>query len=283
MGIFRSLVNFYLYSNLHIAICCLAIVIFTQVAMNANLDVAYISFIFSGTLCLYAIHRLIGIRTLPTESITSRFEVIMKYNLHITVYAAAAGVMTLLYFYKLDVTQKYLSIIPILLSAAYVLPILPGGKRLRDVPLIKIFLIAICWSLFTCIIPLWGTVQPALLAILAIERALFLLAITIPFDIRDQEIDNRQGVKTIATSLGKHTSQLIAYYAFFIAASILLWSKYNSLITGFYFFPLVVTYIIGVLLVSKTSQSRSDFYFTGWVDGLLIIPIIVASLLKSFS
>lgn len=280
MSILRSILNFYLYSNLHIAICAVAILFFTEAVLTSDIDIVYGSFLLTGTLCLYAAHRLFGIKNIDERNITQRFSIIIKYNSHITTYAVLAAILTLIYFLKLELYQKYLSIIPIILSAAYILPILPNNKRLRDIPYIKIFLIAVCWSLFTCIIPLWTTIHSSVIAILAVERILFVVAITIPFDIRDQKIDNGQNVQTIATRLGTSNSQLLSITLLLISSFILLWCKYYSIISGFYFFPLIITYIISVLLITNADSEKEDTFFTGWIDGLLIIPLIIVMIMK---
>ena len=44
------------------------------------------------------------------------------------------------------------------------------------------------------------------------ERFLFIMAITIPFDIRDLKIDNQVGLKTIPSILGIKKSKMIAYF-----------------------------------------------------------------------
>ena len=43
-----------------------------------------------------------------------------------------------------------------------------------------------------------------------LERFLFVFAITIPFDIRDMEIDIKEGLKTIPVIMGKKKAMMIA-------------------------------------------------------------------------
>ena len=76
----------------------------------------------------------------------------------------------------------------------------------------KIFLIAIVWTFVTTILVaneddklLWHKLIPII-----IDRFCFVLAITIPFDIRDLKYDDKR-IKTIPILFGVAGSKLIAY------------------------------------------------------------------------
>lgn len=278
MNYLQAIIQFYLYSHLHIAICALALTIFSQLAVIHTIDPVFTSFIFAGTLCQYAIHRLIGILKLEENELDGRFAIIHKFKSHISFYAVLAAAAAAYYFYHISLSQKTLSIIPIILSAAYVLPLLPGSKRLRDLPLVKIFLIATCWSFFTLIIPFYGFVDINLLLWLSFERFIFILAISIPFDLRDEQIDRKKKLVTIVTLLGRNKAILLSYILFSISAFVLLYSKVTSLITPYYFFPLVISYIVAILLVANITRDKDDSYYTGWIDGVMTLPLILCLL-----
>lgn len=86
--------------------------------------------------------------------------------------------------------------------------------RLRDIPFIKIFLIAFVWSYMAVIIPKvewmgwdalnWNDVGLFLL------QFIFILVITLPFDINDCRIDQLTGVRTIPGWLGVRHTKILA-------------------------------------------------------------------------
>lgn len=282
MKYLRALTQFYLYSHLHIAICALCLTVFSQLAIIHTIEPVFTSFVFAGTLCQYAIHRLIGMYKLENDAIQGRYAVIHKFKSHISFYALLAGLASVYYFYHLDYQKQLWSIAPLILSAAYVLPILPKAQRLRDLPYLKIFLIAICWTFFTLIIPLQGLIEDSNLIGLGVERLIFIFAITIPFDIRDRQIDDNKGLSTIATTLGIKHAQTLSYILLTLAGGILLYFKYVGIIGPYYFFPLGISYTIALLLISFADKQRTDSYFTGWIDGVMILPLVLCLLANYF-
>lgn len=81
-----------------------------------------------------------------------------------------------------------------------------GGKpfALRQVPYLKLFLIALVWTLMgVCLPHLWHDMTlNRTSVVLMLMRFMFILAITLPFDIRDGVADKVQGIKTLAHVLG---------------------------------------------------------------------------------
>ena len=82
---------------------------------------------------------------------------------------------------------------------------------LREIPYCKIFIITLVWSVSTVLLlvtennlELSSTVYN-----LSLGRLLFILALTIPFDIRDLKYDNKR-LKTIPIIFGASKARLIA-------------------------------------------------------------------------
>ena len=91
----------------------------------------------------------------------------------------------------------------------------------RDVPLLKIFIIAFSWTYLTIIIPVivHNISFDSNLILNIIVRFLFVLAITIPFDIRDLKFDK---VITLPKYLGVKKSKILAYIILLICELIIL-------------------------------------------------------------
>ena len=107
----------------------------------------------------------------------------------------------------------------------------------------------------------------------SLQRFLFLLAITIPFDVRDLEADQRAGLRTLPTVLG-------AKRALRLANRLLLASAVMAVLP-YGFMPmrdtllLMVALLIGVagawLVVRLSHQQRSEYFFSLGVEGTMIL------------
>jgi len=143
-------------------------------------------------------------------------------------------------------------------------------------------LIATSWSLLTTTVPLLniGYSDVTLLALIFLERFLFVFAITIPFDIRDMEVDTSTGVRTLAHALGETRSKIVALFFLILSAAIAV-----ALVTqGVYplelKWPYVVFFVITASLIWLTKVDRGDYYYSGLLDGtmmLLYLLVVVYS------
>ena len=211
MSLLRKFVDLILYSNVWIGLCAVAQIQQTYLLTDVHrgLD-SYSGFLFTSTMALYCLHRVIGIDRITEFSVSGRFKIITRYKQHIIVYGILGLGGAVATFLFLSVKAWMLIAIPALLSIAYVTPTGKNGKRLRDRPVIKIFLITINWALLTAFVPvvLYTSIELYWALLILIERMLFTFALTIPFDIRDITVDAPQNIRTIPHMLGIKGSKL---------------------------------------------------------------------------
>jgi len=163
-------------------------------------------------------------------------------------------------------------IIPGLISILYTLPIFKNGRRLRDIHFIKIFLIAFVWAVTTAAIPSYLVAESKHIILLSgLERFLFFIAITIPFDIRDFTIDRDVNVKTLIHHLGIKMSLFLAICCLVMALCIDLYFFQSNIISTQALVAYTMTYSISAGCILLFSQSSSDYYFTGLLDGTMIL------------
>ncbi len=267
----EKIIHFYLYSNLHIALCAVCLCLFSFLSLGIPVNSVYLLYIFFSTLLLYALHRAVGIHKTSEVEQKKRFKIIERFRIHIFIYAGIGFIGALYCFYFLENWIRYQLIIPGIVSLLYALPVL-GGKRLRDLPYIKIFLIALVWSWIVFAIPYLSFYKiDAQFYLLFLERALFIFLITVPFDIRDIETDKMANVNTIVNRYGTAFAKILAYSCVCICALILLFGSFKNLIV----IPEITTLFLSTILVIKSSAEKPDYYYTGFVDGLMMVPLIV--------
>ncbi len=93
---------------------------------------------------------------------------------------------------------------------------------------------------------------------------LFILSIAIPFDIRDYYQDKHRNLVTIPGTIGQNKSKILAticfVLSFFLHLEIIrLWPY------------LAVFSLITIVLIWKSNLQRPKWYFTGLMDGLIIL------------
>jgi 4-hydroxybenzoate polyprenyltransferase len=232
MALFRrlltQLVDLVLYSNAWIALAALSLVAQTRYLLLGNWRLTDLEgFVFSATLSLYAVHRIIALEKLKGLPPTTRFQTIARRRLDIILYALLAGAGSLYFYLQLPGWVQVSALVPALFSVLYVLPVFRGRRRLRDFNYLKIFLVALVWTWVTVVLPTQqanlGRQFPALL--LGLQRFLFIFAITIPFDIRDLAVDARTKVRTLPGSVGLQRARLLSLGLLVLAmvVALLLW------------------------------------------------------------
>lgn len=268
--------RFLLYSNFWIALCALAHGLLTQwLLVGAFIDWVYPAFLFSGTVAQYSMHRLISLHKHKADQLSARFLQIQQLEIGLWIIMALGSINTVFLFLSFDQSTQAFLIAPMLISLLYVLP-LWKGKRLRDIPFIKLFLIAIAWTLLTSPgmglhIGLGINVS---IAIQIPERLLFLLAITIPFDIRDLLLDQQMPVKTFPAFLGNKGSKSLALIALMASFVIVFLQVYMGYYSGQVWVGMLPSYLLAGGLIAYSHANRPDGYYTFFLDGTILLQAL---------
>ena len=272
----RSVANLLFYGNFWIAACAAALSLQTELVFTGGVSRHPLHFFLAaGTLMIYALHRITGLKKVGPFTEKGRYFVIQKYKKHIAAYAWLGGLSAAVLFWFLPFAVQIALVVPALLSLGYVLPVLGGNKRLRDLDFLKIALVSGVWAWLTVVLPALvfydggGLRLPVLLTI---ERVLFVFLLTLPFDVRDLTIDGYTGVRTLPAILKKRGTRLAGAVAGGIA---LLLCAFN--------FCTAVTYTLPILLAESSSlllalfalyrcyEWKDDRWYTGFIDGLMLL------------
>lgn len=193
-------------------------------------------------------------------------------------FASVLGLLSSLYFILQLSVNVFLMIIPLaLFSILYVIPFLPQKKAIRDLPFAKIFVISLVWSVVMVAIPVvnhsgFGMLLENKFLMLLVEQFIFILAITLPFDVRDLRYDLESNIKTIPTLIGVKNTITLSH-GLLIVVVVLKWIQYyyfqqlelNQLIAT------AVTIFLSGFIIAFTSTRRAELFFSGFVDGTMII------------
>lgn len=277
----RKLLATYININLHVSVAVASLAIFSYLSNNLEIDWSYIMFLFFSTMSLYALHRIIGdiIRKVKDEN---KREEPLKY---IYIFIITISTILSLYSYlSLNQVAQINLILPIIMSIAYISPIF-NQKRLRDLPLIKIFMIAISWAILCVYIPLINAdsnINYSLISRIT-SMMFFVFALTIPFDIRDFEIDKRTNTITIPIKYGILPSVRIAHISLILIISTSMIFLKTSTLDPIYEIVMIISAIIVAPFISRTRPNSPMFYVSGLIEGLLMLPILLYFLLDHLS
>ena len=165
-----------------------------------------------------------------------------------------------------------LLILPVLISLIYPLLIRINNKEygLRKIPFVKIFLISFTWSYVTLLLPsLYYDFHVDYFLISSFfQRFLFVIVISIPFDIRDLYYDH---IKTIPNTVGVYRSKLFAWFCLFLIDMLLIINIINHNITVPVFIGFFLFFELCSVVIYFTNNDQSSFFYSILVEGLSIV------------
>jgi hypothetical protein len=246
----------------------------TFIRMNHAIDLMVVLHVFGVTMLAYNVQRIIGLQELSNRTDQVRWYLDNSKLLLVAIVIGALCASISIGFIEFKTLLYGLPLAA--LSFLYTLPFMgAGGKRaLRDLPGIKLFIIAIVWTGVTVGFPLLEADiemnDNALL--LLVQRMLFILAITIPFDVRDMDLDD-SGLKTLPQAFGARQAKLLAIMLILAAGGLEFF--YQVFDTGYpldaSFYLNLIFYPLLIPLVWRVNRNSPDVYCTGILDGCMLL------------
>lgn len=219
--------------------------------------------LFSGlvTFCIYNFQRLVKHRIYTNES--KHIAWVSRFYYLIILTVVASGIGSILLFFQLfrwNILTLAGGSLVALISVAYIIRI--RKSNLRELPYLKIYLIAFCWVFTTSLFPLINEANfNVTYWAIAIVQLLYIIAVTIPFDLRDMYMDNSDQ-KTIPQLVGTTNAKIIS--CALLILFLLTTAGWIENLSHFYWFLLAV--LIQILFVIFSSPNRASFYFA-LIDG----------------
>lgn len=182
----------------------------------------------------------------------------------LTVFSALAACIFLIQIIQLKYDALLLLIFASASSIFYVIRI--GSKNAREVPYLKIHLIAFTWVFVLILFPLLNENREANVGWMFATHYFYIVAVAIPFDIRDLKYDDPSH-KTIPQVLGVFFAKINGIMLLILFSGIMMWQE-PALISNWIFYLAVG---IQILLVAFMNEKRSDFYCAGLIDGAIAL------------
>lgn len=216
----KRLYYFLVHTNVLIALAAVAQCALTYYILNLPVNDPILVIEGATTLVLYNLSLYLSLPKDPSKSPFQRTRWIGKNMWLFWLLSAIATVITIWALFQVHLlTLFFLGFIGVI-SLAYAVPLLKvKGKwvGMRQVPGLKVFYIALVWSLSSVGLPVvelyanGANIDWYQANYLGLVKIVFLVLCTLPFDIRDYEQDSLYNLKTVPILLGKQRAINLSY------------------------------------------------------------------------
>lgn len=279
MQFFKKIFIFYIYSNVHVALAgfCMAKITLLKFENQGGVIAAFIAL---SIIVSYNFIRFYEMKTNKLGLLKGWFLDHLK-SLGALSVLSGVGLLFILFYLNFNLNALYILFPFVVMTLFYVIPLFKIGNRevsFRNFPGLKVFSIGIAWAGVSVLFPLYevGIEFTLNVYLVFIQRILILIAIVIPFDIRDVKSDTEK-LKTLPQVLGVYGSKWLGIVLIIMFVLLTLLDENplnNELIIN-----IVVAIITGLFLWFSSSE-RSRFYTSFWVEA---IPIFWFILIVLFS
>lgn len=263
MHTLKNLSHFYINSSLHVALAVVSLSAISFLEFNIEIERNLLFFIFFGSITGYNFVKYASIAKLHHAGLTPNLKLIQIFSFF--------SFLGFLYF----IFQQEFKILLIsgglgFFTLLYAIPIGRNKKNLRSVGGLKIFIIAIVWAGITVILPLFGKVSPREISLIYFQRFLFVIAITLPFEIRDLKFDAGD-LNTIPQQIGLRNTRILGYILLGIMLS-LEFLKADFLALNI--LALGVAIFVSAYFIKGAKINQGRFYSAFWVEGIPVFWLL---------
>lgn len=268
----HKIFDFYIDASIHVALAVVSFLFITGIVLNISIPQKLVFFVFFATLSCYNIIKDGRLIIYPRQKLSGQ-----KLAIH---RLSGFSLLAAAYFcYFLPIRIWLVLIVLLVLILLYMFPVFQRQKNLRSLGILKVILVSVIWTCVTVILPLlynsidWNWDYQ----VLSLQRFLLIIALIIPFEIRDMHLDP-SGIRTIPRRIGvKKTKQLGVLLVFL--ANVLVYLRDD--IYEFEIISRFLMLVISSLVILRTPSYPSKYYASFWVEALPVLWFGVLYLISS--
>ena len=254
---------------MHVALAVVSLSLISFLEFNIEIDKNLLFFIFFGSITGYNFVKYAGVAKLHHASLARNLKMIQVFSFFCF--------LALLYFaFQQELKILLASAILGILTLLYAIPLGKNRQNLRNIGGIKIFIIAVVWAGVTAIIPLMNRISPEELGITFFQRFFFVIAITLPFEIRDLRFD-AGNLHTIPQQIGIDNTKKIGYFLIGIVLFFEFLKFYFSIIN---IIALSLTLLVSAYFIKAARVNQGSYFSAFWVEGIPVLWLFVLLLAK---
>jgi len=273
MQILKRIIDFYINSSIHVALAVCGLVWVTLLNFNVGADLDFVFFIFFATITGYNFVKYFGLAKFHHRRLASWLKAIQIFSLlcfvALAYYTFILKTETIFYFLGLG-----------LITFLYAIPFLPKkifveAGNLRAIGGLKIYVIAFVWTCVTVLIPLLNEnyVLDNDMVIEFVQRFLYVVIATLPFEIRDMKYDSLK-LATIPQKIGIYKTKVIGVLLI-VLVFLLEFFKDEFYVNKTIILSVICLLLLLFLLFSTKNQKY--YYSSFWVEGIPILWAILTT------
>lgn len=223
-------------------------------------------FVFFSTILAYQFIRIFENIPLRAKAFINR----VKKQTSSVLFISLVSLIGISYYgLKIGLSNLWVLVPSLFITIGYAIPFFKVNDRLcslRTYPSIKIFSIALVWSIQTVIFPLQEHLTNPQVWLVFVQRFLLVIILIIPFEIRDKQKDHLF-TQTFPQKTGVLSAKKIGFIYLILFFSLSYFKE--PLSVGILLSDLVIFSLSLVLLVFAT-ENQSKYYASFWVESIPI-------------
>ena len=282
MKVLTDILRFLVFSNFWISIAAAGYSMLTVYQLGLEVPSGFYWFVGCCTLCSYCLQRYIQFSYRKKKQ-SDRQNWLVGNRLYVGGTILASGIAGAILGLTILTPMQILCFVPVsLISLFYSLKVLGRSKKstrsknagLRDLPGVKIFMVAISWSFLCGLMPIWisgfSDMEPIQIIFVCLEKLFFIIAITIPFDIRDLKYDHVSN-NTIPQVFGVTRSIYIANGLLLVAA---LCGVFSGVFSAEVLAGLMLSYATTMIVLLYVDEEKPELYYSGLIDATIVFQLL---------
>ncbi len=270
LSILKKGADFVLFGNVFIAVCSSFLIYSTSIQLQLYNTCYYSILVFFATLFIYNLQRVFYKKVSNENLVSVRRKWIFE-NQEAVKWLAFIGFLGVFILFFLNVYKIIFYLSPFLfISLFYFFPFI----KLRKKAWFKLIILSSVWTMVTAVVPiLLNNIElneeNTILHI--VTRFCFMIAICIPFDIRDLQVDKSEEISTLPILYGENKSRWLAVVFMLVYMALIFEEYIIGMFHGRIVIALFISAIINTVLVFITNSKRSEYFFTAVLDGTMIV------------
>jgi len=269
---FRQFLDFYINSSIHVALSVFSLTWITLIEFRIPFDAYVLCFVFFVSITGYNFVKYFGIAKFHHRRLAKWLKAIQIFSFFCFLF--------LCYFaLKLETRSLFFIAFLGIVTFFYAIPFLPkhlfvdNQQNLRSVSGLKVYVIAFVWSGVTVFIPLINNYIPIDTDVIltGIQRFVFIIALMLPFEIRDLQYDNLK-LGTIPQRIGIKNTKVMGLLLLICFLALEFFKE--NLALNFKLVSIVIV-LVTMLFVLFSTKEQGKYYSSFFVEGIAVLWLLV--------
>ncbi|HAE34974.1 MAG TPA: hypothetical protein DCG22_04220 [Bacteroidetes bacterium] len=228
-------------------------------------------FCFLSCWSVYLLIRVAAVKRITHYERTHRWQFFLDHIRFFRLLTFSGLLAVAVIYFFLPFRVRMVLLLPGFISLSYGLPVTARRRKLRDIGIIKVFLIGFVWAFVGSILPAAageGAFSPDTIA-LFFAQFLFIFANALPFDISDMKSDAMHAVRTIPYYLGAELTYTLSFVCLVASGAIHGYFLPDTAV------PAGVTIMLSGLLIYMSGQIKHEQVLFFGIDSLMLLQFLL--------